>query len=106
MSTSTKLTTRFQTLLSPPPQVESEVAILRQLSHDGLISYEFIADEGSRISIVMAWAGVPLREHRTSHPAAYSEDTARHMAHQLASALAFLHSRGIIHRCARARGRK
>ena len=79
-------------------KVEAEIAILRQLSHDGLISYEFIADEGPRISIVMAWAGVPLREHRLEHAAEYGEDAARHMAHQLASALAFLHSRGIVHR--------
>lgn len=87
------------TLLSlSPPQVESEIRILQQLRHDGLISYEFIADEGNKISIVMAWAGVPLREHRLANASAYTEDTARHMAHQLASALAFLHSRGIVHR--------
>ncbi|KAI8464551.1 MAG: kinase-like domain-containing protein [Monoraphidium minutum] len=79
-------------------KVESEIRILQQLRHDGLISYEFIADEGRRISIVMAWAGVPLREHRLAHRAAYTEDTARHMAHQLASALAYLHARGIVHR--------
>jgi serine/threonine protein kinase len=86
------------TSLSPLPKVESEIRILQQLSHDGLISYELIADEGSRISIVMAWAGAPLPQHRAEHAAAYSEDTARDMAHQLASALAFLHARGIVHR--------
>ncbi|GBF90090.1 hypothetical protein Rsub_02798 [Raphidocelis subcapitata] len=79
-------------------KVESEIRILQQLGHEGLISYELTADEGSRISIVMAWAGTPLREHRLAHPDEYSEDTARHMAHQLASALAFLHARGIVHR--------
>jgi len=46
----------------------------------------------------MAWAGTPLRDHRLERPEVYNEDTARHMAQQLASALAFLHARGIIHR--------
>jgi serine/threonine protein kinase len=86
----------------PPPaaaQVESEIRILQQLRHEGLVSYAFIADEGSRISIVMPWAGTPLREHRAAAGAAYdSEDAARHIAHQLASALAYLHERGILHR--------
>jgi serine/threonine protein kinase len=79
--------------------VESEIRILQQLRHEGLVSYAFIADEGSRISIVMPWAGTPLREHRAAAGAAYdSEDAARHIAHQLASALAYLHGRGILHR--------
>jgi serine/threonine protein kinase len=79
-------------------QVESEIRILQQLSHEGLISYEFIADEGNKISIVMAWAGTPLRDHRVARPEVYNEDAARHMATQLTSALAFLHARGILHR--------
>ncbi|KAI8470447.1 MAG: kinase-like domain-containing protein, partial [Monoraphidium minutum] len=79
-------------------KVESEIRILQQLCHDKLVSYEFIADEGPRVSIFMPWAGAPLREHRAARAAAYDEDAARHVAHQLASALAYLHARGIVHR--------
>jgi serine/threonine protein kinase len=74
--------------------VEKEVAILQQLHHPHLVSFMFIADQGSRISIVMDWAGENLREHRTvTQPQQYTEDVARYIMYQLTSALTYLHSK-------------
>lgn len=84
------------------PQVLEEVAILKQLHHPGLTSYNFIVDEGSRISVVMDRAGEGLREHRTlTHAGDYSEAVVRHMAYQLVTALVYLHSkvRAALGRC-------
>ena len=85
-------------------------------SHPGLVPCLFSADEGARISLVMPFAGTPLRDYRaalearrggggngggtggTGGGAAASEDAARHLAHQLAAALAHLHARGAVHR--------
>jgi serine/threonine protein kinase len=54
----------------------------------------FIADQGSRISIVMDWAGENLREHRTvTQSQKYTEDVARYMMYQLTSALVYMHSK-------------
>lgn len=54
----------------------------------------FIADQGSRISIVMDWAGENLREHRTvTQSQQYTEDVARYMMYQLTSALVYMHSK-------------
>lgn len=79
--------------------VEKEVGILQQLHHPHLVSFMFIADQGSRISIVMDWAGENLREHRTvTQSQQYTEDVARYMMYQLTSALVYLHNKGIIHR--------
>ncbi|WIA36954.1 hypothetical protein OEZ86_008194 [Tetradesmus obliquus] len=79
--------------------VEKEVVILRQLHHENLVGYLFVADQGSKISIVMEWAGDSLREHRTvTQPKQYCEAVARHMVYQLTHALVYLHSKGIIHR--------
>jgi len=76
------------------PQVEKELAILQQLHHPHLVSFMFIADQGSRISIVMDWAGENLREHRTvTQSQQYTEDVARHMMYQLTSALVYLHAK-------------
>jgi serine/threonine protein kinase len=75
-------------------QVEKELAILRQLHHPHLVSFMFIADQGSRISIIMDWAGENLREHRTvTQSQQYTEDVARYMMYQLTSALVYLHSK-------------
>lgn len=75
-------------------QVEKEVGILQQLHHPHLVSFMFIADQGSRISIVMDWAGENLREHRTvTQSQQYTEDVARYMMYQLTSALVYLHNK-------------
>jgi serine/threonine protein kinase len=75
-------------------QVEKELAILQQLHHPHLVSFMFIADQGSRISIIMDWAGENLREHRTvTQSQQYTEDVARYMMYQLTSALVYLHSK-------------
>lgn len=75
-------------------QVEKELAILQQLHHPHLVSFMFIADQGSRISIVMDWAGENLREHRTvTQSQQYTEDVARYMMYQLTSALVYMHSK-------------
>jgi serine/threonine protein kinase len=75
-------------------QVEKEVVILRQLHHENLVGYLFVADQGSKISIVMEWAGDSLREHRTvTQPKQYCEAVARHMVYQLTHALVYLHSK-------------
>eukprot|EP00775_Hariotina_reticulata_P002663 gene2663-2963_t len=80
-------------------KVEKEVAILQQLHHENLISFLFVADQGSRISIVMDWAGESLRRYRTlSVPQQDNEAVARHVVYQLTNALVYLHSKGIIHR--------
>jgi hypothetical protein len=74
--------------------VEKELAILQQLHHPHLVSFMFIADQGSRISIIMDWAGENLRVHRTVTQAKqYTEDVARHMMYQLTSALVYLHAK-------------
>lgn len=74
--------------------MEKELAILQQLHHPHLVSFMFIADQGSRISIVMDWAGENLREHRTvTQTHQYTEDVARYMMYQLTSALVYLHSK-------------
>lgn len=78
--------------------VAKELAILRQLSHPNLMGFLFIADQGSRISVVMEWAGESLREHRLAHPEQYGEAVARQLVAQLTSGLVFLHNKGIIHR--------
>lgn len=75
-------------------QVEKELAILQQLHHPHLVSFMFIADQGSRISIVMDWAGENLRVHRTvTQSQQYTEDVARYMMYQLTSALVYLHAK-------------
>jgi serine/threonine protein kinase len=75
-------------------QVEKEVVILRQLHHENLVGYLFVADQGSKISIVMEWAGDSLREHRTvTQPKQYCEAVARHMVYQLTHALVYLHQK-------------
>jgi serine/threonine protein kinase len=75
-------------------QVEQELAILQQLHHPHLVSFIFIADQGSRISIVMDWAGENLRVHRTvTQSQQYTEDVARYMMYQLTSALVYLHAK-------------
>lgn len=75
-------------------QVDKEIAILQQLQHPHLVSFMFIADQGSRVSIVMDWAGENLREHRTvTQPQQYTEDVARYMMYQLTSALVYLHNK-------------
>ena len=71
--------------------MEKELSILRQLDHDNITSYAFIADERSKISIVMDWAGEGLREHRNNSPGLYTEAAVRHMAYQLTSALLHCH---------------
>eukprot|EP00882_Tetradesmus_deserticola_P000913 GHRQ01000992.1.p1 GENE.GHRQ01000992.1~~GHRQ01000992.1.p1 ORF type:complete len:517 (+),score=232.21 GHRQ01000992.1:150-1700(+) len=79
--------------------VEKEVAILRQVHHENLVGYLFVADQGSKISIVMEWAGDSLREHRTvTQPKQYCEAVVRHMLYQLTHAVVYLHQKGIIHR--------
>jgi serine/threonine protein kinase len=75
-------------------QVEKEVAILQQLHHENLISFLFVADQGSRISIVMNWAGESLRRYRTlSVPQQDNEAVARHVVYQLTNALVYLHNK-------------
>lgn len=75
-------------------QVEKELAILQQLHHPHLVSFMYIADQGSRISIVMDWAGENLRVHRTvTQSQQYTEDVARYMMYQLTSALVYLHAK-------------
>lgn len=84
-------------------QVEKELSILRELHHPHLVSFMFIADQGSRISIVMDWAGENLREHRTvTQSQQYTEDVARYMMYQLTSALVYMHSK--VGCCGRAAG--
>lgn len=74
---------------------------MRQLRHENLVGYLFVADQGSKISIVMEWAGDSLREHRTvTAPKQYCEAVARHMVYQLTHALVYLHQkvRHLLHR--------
>lgn len=76
-----------------PIQVEQELSILRQLRHENVVGFLFVADQGSRISIVMDWAGESLRDQRSRAGAYFCEATARHMVYQLTHALAYLHAK-------------
>lgn len=74
-------------------QLASELPVLQQLHHDGLVSYLFIVDEGVRLSVVMDWAGENLQDLAGMQQQPLGEDVARCVAYQLTDSLLYLHSK-------------
>lgn len=69
-------------------QVGIELEVLKQLQHECLVGFLFVADEGARISVFMDWAGNNLPEAMAEQPCA--EELAQHITYQLTSGLAHL----------------
>lgn len=75
-------------------QVLQELAILQQLHHVNIVNYLLVADQGSKISIMMDWAGYNLREYAAlNQQQQYAESLVQHVAYQLTQTLAYLHSK-------------
>ncbi|XP_040266253.1 serine/threonine-protein kinase 33 [Bufo bufo] len=78
--------------------LEREVSILKSVNHDHIIHLEEVFETPKRVYLVMELCeGGELREilHRRKR---LSETETRHIIHSLASAIAYLHKKDIVHR--------
>lgn len=75
-------------------QVLEEIAILQRLHHENLVSYLLVADQGSKISIMMNWAGQSLRDFAAADQQQhFAESLAQHITCQLTRTLVYLHGK-------------
>lgn len=80
-------------------QVESEIALLRDLDHPHIVRFIDAVDVGDALCIALEYcADGDLAHLIRKHPAGLGLERARRLGRQLLSALRYLHERAICHR--------
>eukprot|EP00755_Sulcionema_specki_P036743 Sspe_Gene.107560::Locus_85757_Transcript_1_1_Confidence_1.000_Length_1926::g.107560::m.107560 len=75
-----------------------EVAVLRKLKHDNIVKLYDVLSTGDKLYLVLEYVtGGDLLDH-ISKARRLPEDEARHLFHQIVSAVAYIHSEGVVHR--------
>ncbi|XP_053545400.1 serine/threonine-protein kinase MARK1-like [Bombina bombina] len=80
-------------------QIHNEVEILKRINHPNIVTFYDAFHEADKYYIVMDYVnGGDLFDHLNDLNGPMTEDVARPIFHQVATALLYLHQNGIVHR--------